>query len=204
MKQKELLRTFLSVITFLLIVTGIIGTIYFYNQALSQKQAKDNCQAQLANLEENQDSTETNQIQLDNCQTLTQAEQELIADWIEFEKDQPSYSLKHPQDWQLTDDINITNLEFTNQDGQFGLQIRTGEMTEIGFPEYEAESRENIDISCQDTVKTVLKSDESQMTSYGFKHNETEYLILYSYTSDNNIEEIDQVIETILKTFTLN
>jgi type II secretory pathway pseudopilin PulG len=211
MDQKTLLRNLLAVIIFLLIVTGIIGTIYFYGQAQNQKQSKEDCQNELTELRNQvttQDKATTdNKEESDNCSTLTEEEEALVSDWTEYEDDNSNYSLKYPSDWELSENQDMIKLSTTVDGESVDFEVRTGITTEIGFGQFQLESTEKTEVSCQEATKVTYngENDFTKVTQ-SFDYSGTPYLLTFTYTDlgASYSGDLIELYNTILKTFTLN
>jgi hypothetical protein len=214
METNSALKWIIIVVVCLVMITGIGGTYYFYDQANKEKSANQKMQTELnltkAELEKSQNEvidlkktgSNTTAAAANTCITeqLSSDQKDMSSDWVPFVHNNVNYTFKYPQSWTMKSvEAEMATFEYAKDSIDF--RVRSGKMAEIGF-EMDKVSSKNIKIACQDAVETVYATDKLEMVVSSFKKGDTPYLAMISFEDKGasySGDIIDQY-ETILKT----
>lgn len=137
--------------------------------------------------------------------TLSDADRTELADWQTYTSPTRGYTFKYPDGWTILDSNadNIT-VRGTDSGSTISFQVRSGEMSAIGFAEYTLTDTRSVFIDCVSATQSTYDGGENltliadSLTKIG-----TPFVFLFSYTDIGASFSSDMVYmqSLILKTF---
>lgn len=215
MPEKNIYKTLfylLLVLLLIILTTGIYGYWYFSqkNKELTQKNSDMQKEIDDLNKRINDLNTELEEALggTTACDMLTDAEEDLIKDWVNYENFTYNYSFKHPRGWQQIDDDSSDRIFTFGLEGNIKMDFEfiTGEKAK---EEIDASFHEvlpgSVRVACQEAKETIYNSDTEVMILVSFERNNVPFKITFTYSgglSNADIETAQGIFELILKTIT--
>lgn len=146
-----------------------------------------------------------------SCISALSSEDNLdMKDWKVYKNNKYHYSFKYPKDW-TNPDVSNDVVTLNGDGGDTTFQFRSGASTATDYMGYEIDSKENVQVSCQNGKSTYLSGDtinnpgseNDRMIFTQFDKNGIKHLVMFSYQyvnasiSSNMTEMYDSILKSV-------